>query len=187
MDQGQGPGPEGGPLASRANPCRPHGLDRRSRPLCTVGTEGDVRWLGWDGCAVSASPAGGYTTSSPSWVLPSASRRGRTDFGMPALPPPSMPTTAMCAPCSSMPATPIRRPPCATTTTARTLPAAWLPAWPMCSEGIGMGKTAKKAADPAPPYTPTERERQAAQRVLDRRANKAPPPGSRLKRPPRTS
>ena len=33
-----------------------------------------------------------------------------------------------------------------------------------------MGKTAKKAADPAPPYTPTDRERQAAQRVLDRRA-----------------
>jgi hypothetical protein len=38
-----------------------------------------------------------------------------------------------------------------------------------------MGKTAKKAADPAP-YTPTDRERQAAQRVLDRRARTAPAP-----------
>jgi hypothetical protein len=39
-----------------------------------------------------------------------------------------------------------------------------------------MGKTAKKVADLAPTYTPTDRERQAAQRVLDRRARTAPAP-----------
>jgi hypothetical protein len=39
-----------------------------------------------------------------------------------------------------------------------------------------MGKAAQKAADPAPTYTPTDRERQAAQRVLDRRARTAPAP-----------
>jgi hypothetical protein len=38
-----------------------------------------------------------------------------------------------------------------------------------------MGKTAQKAADPAP-TTPTDRERQAAQRVLERRARTAPAP-----------
>jgi len=43
-----------------------------------------------------------------------------------------------------------------------------------------MGKTAKKSADPGSPYTPTERERQAAQRVLDRRANKATAPRFKL-------
>jgi len=41
---------------------------------------------------------------------------------------------------------------------------------------MGMGKTAQKAAEPAPTYTPTDSERQAAQRVLDRRANKTPAP-----------
>jgi hypothetical protein len=45
-----------------------------------------------------------------------------------------------------------------------------------------MGRT-KKAADPGPPYTPTERERQAAQRVLDRRANKAPAPRFKVESP----
>ena len=46
-----------------------------------------------------------------------------------------------------------------------------------------MGRTAKKTADPGPPYTPTEGERQAAQRVLDRRANKAPPPRFKIETP----
>jgi hypothetical protein len=46
-----------------------------------------------------------------------------------------------------------------------------------------MGKTAKKAADQTPPYIPTEHERQAAQRVLDRRANKAPAPRFKVETP----
>jgi hypothetical protein len=46
-----------------------------------------------------------------------------------------------------------------------------------------MGKTAKKAADPSTPYIPTEHERQAAQRVLDRRANKAPAPRFKVETP----
>jgi hypothetical protein len=46
-----------------------------------------------------------------------------------------------------------------------------------------MGRTAKKAADPGSPYTPTEVERQAAQRVLDRRAAKAPPPRFKVETP----
>ena len=46
-----------------------------------------------------------------------------------------------------------------------------------------MGRTAKRAADTGPPYTPTERERQAAQRVLDRRANKTPPPRFKVETP----
>ena len=37
-----------------------------------------------------------------------------------------------------------------------------------------MAKTAKKAAEP--PYTPTDSERQAAERVLERRARTAPAP-----------
>ena len=48
---------------------------------------------------------------------------------------------------------------------------------------MAMGRTAKKAADPAPPYTPTKGERQADQRVLDRRANKAPPPSFKVETP----
>jgi hypothetical protein len=39
-----------------------------------------------------------------------------------------------------------------------------------------MGKPAKKAADPVPTYTPTDSERQAAQRVLDRRTRTPPAP-----------
>jgi hypothetical protein len=46
-----------------------------------------------------------------------------------------------------------------------------------------MGSTGKRAADSVPPYTPTEGERQAAQRVLDRRANKAPPPSFKVEPP----
>jgi hypothetical protein len=46
-----------------------------------------------------------------------------------------------------------------------------------------MGRTAKKAADPGSSYTPTEGERQAAQRVLDRRANKVPPPSFKVETP----
>ena len=39
-----------------------------------------------------------------------------------------------------------------------------------------MGRTSKKAADLAPPYTPTERERLSIERVKERRACSAPAP-----------
>ena len=39
-----------------------------------------------------------------------------------------------------------------------------------------MGRTSKKAANPNPPYTPTDRERLAIERVKKRWASTAPAP-----------
>src|SRR5262245_27241065 len=50
----------------------------------------------------------------------------------------------------------------------------------MSTKQSSMPGKAKKASDTASSYTPTEREQQAAQRVLERRARKAPTPRFKL-------
>lgn len=69
----------------------------------------------------SASRDGASITSFPQSGLQSASKPGRTAYGMPASPLRWMPTAATCAPCSSTPAMQTRRRRSAMTITAATL------------------------------------------------------------------